>query len=210
MKRYILASGLISLVAFATPASAKVLANPVVVSPVVDGACISVLDPQGCLYNGNINSNSTDNKNGYLSAQAAYNLYNNTHPSAGVDILLTVLASTEDKNFSSFGTFTGAGSSSGTWSLPGYAVNFFAVKAADNFLLFELGTPASHGSWSTSGIPFNKNPHDISHLVFFGTRSVTPSAVPEPETWAMMLAGFGLIGFAARRRAKPAVTVTYS
>jgi hypothetical protein len=26
-------------------------------------------------------------------------------------------------------------------------------------------------------------------------------AVPEPETWAMLLAGLGLVGFAARRRA---------
>jgi len=24
--------------------------------------------------------------------------------------------------------------------------------------------------------------------------------VPEPETWAMLLAGLGLVGFAARRR----------
>ncbi|WP_419814327.1 PEPxxWA-CTERM sorting domain-containing protein [Glacieibacterium sp.] len=29
---------------------------------------------------------------------------------------------------------------------------------------------------------------------------VSVTAVPEPATWAMMLAGFGLIGFAARRR----------
>ncbi|MFZ4689995.1 MAG: PEPxxWA-CTERM sorting domain-containing protein [Polymorphobacter sp.] len=28
----------------------------------------------------------------------------------------------------------------------------------------------------------------------------TPTAVPEPSTWAMLLAGFGLVGFAARRR----------
>ena len=28
--------------------------------------------------------------------------------------------------------------------------------------------------------------------------------VPEPETWAMMLTGLGLLGFAARRRSKAA------
>ncbi len=30
--------------------------------------------------------------------------------------------------------------------------------------------------------------------------NVNLSAVPEPETWGMMLAGFGLVGFVARRR----------
>jgi hypothetical protein len=33
-----------------------------------------------------------------------------------------------------------------------------------------------------------------------GTQTVSIAAVPEPATWAMMLAGFGLIGFALRRR----------
>ena len=32
------------------------------------------------------------------------------------------------------------------------------------------------------------------------TTSPTASAVPEPEAYAMMLAGLGLIGFAARRK----------
>ncbi|WP_332852369.1 PEP-CTERM sorting domain-containing protein [Duganella sp. S19_KUP01_CR8] len=35
--------------------------------------------------------------------------------------------------------------------------------------------------------------------------SVTVSAVPEPETYAMLMAGLGLVGFAARRRQRPNV-----
>ncbi|MES2163258.1 MAG: PEP-CTERM sorting domain-containing protein [Pseudomonadota bacterium] len=35
--------------------------------------------------------------------------------------------------------------------------------------------------------------------------SVTVSAVPEPETYAMLMAGLGLVGFAARRRQRPDV-----
>jgi hypothetical protein len=35
----------------------------------------------------------------------------------------------------------------------------------------------------------------------------TPDAVPEPATWAMMLSGFGMIGFAMRKRAKAAIKV---
>jgi PEP-CTERM motif len=32
------------------------------------------------------------------------------------------------------------------------------------------------------------------------------TAVPEPASWAMMIGGFGLIGAAARRRSRPAVS----
>jgi hypothetical protein len=35
-----------------------------------------------------------------------------------------------------------------------------------------------------------------------GVIGATISAVPEPSTWALMIAGFGLIGFAMRRRPK--------
>jgi hypothetical protein len=36
--------------------------------------------------------------------------------------------------------------------------------------------------------------------VAFEFDDIAAGAVPEPATWAMMLAGFGLVGFAARRR----------
>ena len=38
------------------------------------------------------------------------------------------------------------------------------------------------------------------------TSVAATGAVPEPATWAMMIAGFGLVGYAMRRRAKPVVT----
>jgi hypothetical protein len=33
-------------------------------------------------------------------------------------------------------------------------------------------------------------------------RQIDVGAVPEPATWAMMIAGFGLVGVMARRRAR--------
>ena len=36
------------------------------------------------------------------------------------------------------------------------------------------------------------------------------AAVPEPATWAMMIAGFGMVGFAMRRRAKVSTAVAYA
>lgn len=39
---------------------------------------------------------------------------------------------------------------------------------------------------------------EVAHITGVGT-------VPEPATWALMIAGFGLVGFAARRRPTPAL-----
>lgn len=36
------------------------------------------------------------------------------------------------------------------------------------------------------------------------------AAVPEPATWAMMLAGFGMVGFGLRRRSTVKTTVSYA
>lgn len=185
---------------FGVLAFAAALAAPASASTVVDGNCVSVTDSAGCLFDGNINSNGDGNTNSYVTAQNAYNTYNNTHPSANPDILLSILASSDDANFASFGSFTGAGTSSGTWTLGGYLVNFVAVKASNEFVLYQLGTPSSTGNWNTFDIPFKNNPHGLSHLVFFG--SAAPNAVPEPSTWAMMLLGFGGMGVALRRNRK--------
>jgi len=47
---------------------------------------------------------------------------------------------------------------------------------------------------------------NIDNIVVHETTSVPgPTAVPEPATWAMMLMGFGAIGYGARRRRAPNV-----
>ncbi len=57
-------------------------------------------------------------------------------------------------------------------------------------LLFETGGQTDYGyaSFNSAG--------DLTSITYETT------AVPEPSTWAMLIAGAGLIGFAARRRAK--------
>lgn len=44
----------------------------------------------------------------------------------------------------------------------------------------------------------------------YSANASTVSAVPETATWAMMLAGFGAVGFAMRRRQKVATRVSYA
>lgn len=175
-------------------AFAAVASVPASASTVVTTACVSVTDSAGCLFNGNINGNpDPTNVNSFKNAEAAYNAVRNP------DISLSFISKSDDANFSSFGSITGAGTSSGTWSLPGWVVNFVAVKAGSQFVLYQIA-PASSGNWNTLNIPFNNNPREVSHLAFFGTL-----AVPEPSTWAMMIGGFGLLGAAARRRKERSV-----
>jgi hypothetical protein len=43
-------------------------------------------------------------------------------------------------------------------------------------------------------------PRTYGRAFFYYETSVTPSVVPEPASWAMLIAGFGLVGALARRR----------
>jgi hypothetical protein len=160
--------------------------------PIVETNCNSVASPAGCLFQGNINSNPNPaNANSYKNAEALYNLFNNTHPSANPDITLNYLFDTD----STAGLITGGGTASGTWSIPGYQIDFIAMKAGPYFVLYQIAAAAS-GTWDTFDIPYNNNPRELSHIVFFGQES----AVLEPAAWGMLLGGFGLAGAAMRHR----------
>lgn len=169
------------------------LAEAAPAASVVTGSCQD-LSASGsrCLFNGNINGNaSASNENSFESAEASYNAL------AFGDIELTFITSSDDADFSSFGSFTGANSTSGTFNLPGYDVQFLAVKAGPQFFIYNLDG-GSTGTFSTVGLDNGRgNARALSHLAFFG--SPVASAVPEPTTWAMMLGGFGLVGSAMRR-----------
>lgn len=173
-------------------AIATLAASPAAASTIVAANCISVADAAGCLFQGNINGNP-NGANGYLTAQNQYNALRDP------DITLNFLAASDAANFGDFGSLTGGGSTSGTWTLNGYNIEYIAVKAGTHFALYQVG--GSTGSWDTfdlPGIPNGPNqgkPQNLSHILFFGS-----VAVPEPSAWALMILGFGAAGAAMRRR----------
>jgi hypothetical protein len=107
----------------------------------------------------------------------------------------------------------------GSWTLTGVDTNGgvplnlpasldFAIglKAGSEYALWGFDDVVVDGSDNgTFSIVFaNKggNNPDLSHLIVFGRESGAGSiaAIPEAKTYVMLLAGLGLVGFAARRK----------
>jgi len=77
----------------------------------------------------------------------------------------------------------------------------FVAGAGDVFDLFDWGTLVGtfeevHLPTLAAGLSW-----DLSRLYLDGSISVS-APIPEPQTYAMMLAGLALLGFRARRRSK--------
>jgi len=99
---------------------------------------------------------------------------------------------TDTVNVTFFGSF---GTETRTFDL-GNGNNWFAAQTSGGDLITAV-------SFDTSGSGVD----DIRQVRLGAIEGVTPPpAVPEPATWAMMLGGFGLLGAAARRRTRTAVT----
>jgi PEP-CTERM motif len=56
------------------------------------------------------------------------------------------------------------------------------------------------GSGAHVGVGFTQ--YDLTGNAGIVSENTSPSPIPEPETYAMLLAGLGLVGFSARRRMK--------
>jgi len=196
MRTSVFAFGAISLaasLAIATPASAT--STVAVVPP-----CSNLTDgvASSCHFSGNISNDDNAGSSSYTNTEAAYDSYALTQ-GWPANLVLTPLASFDGAGTSNGITLTGLnGSMSGTFTLaPGVDLGYYAVKAGNQFVLYEFTGGAGTYDWSTAGLT-NSNGQQLglSHIVFFGS----VGGVPEPATWAMMLLGIGMIGSGARRR----------
>lgn len=110
------------------------------------------------------------------------------------------------------------GSASGPGSWGGFAVTQATSKAGDAFALDgKLGVVSLPSGYTSraplaatmtfSGLTFGDLGLDVGRYVYTLPHDkivVTVGNVPEPASWAMLIAGFGLVGAAMRRRAAAA------
>jgi hypothetical protein len=101
--------------------------------------------------------------------------------------------------------------SPGVWSSHSGEANI--LTAGDYLVSFTFNTPDTPANPDPSNPGGEYNAKDVvidrAYIISDAAGGGTPvGAVPEPSTWAMMLAGFGLIGFASRSRQN--VSVTYA
>ena len=102
--------------------------------------------------------------------------------------------------------FTGTGTGPGTWTLTAdqnVTLDLvFAMHASNNtgaFLFDDLALIAGQtGTWQIDWVNNGDQNPSYSNLTLFA-RDIT-TAVPEPETYALLLAGIGMMGFMAKRR----------
>lgn len=128
---------------------------------------------------------------------------------SGWSVLATVDSSGNITNSSDFGvSLTGVPGTSGSWTLTsdqGATLDLVFAMHASNasgaFLFDDLSlVSGGTGTWEINWLNKGGNVPNYSNLTLFTRDVVVTPPVPEPETYALMLAGLAAVGFVARRR----------
>ena len=136
---------------------------------------------------------------GYLDCAGAFSGNTNNQDVAGqilTDFGISGLTETDV-------TGTNGNATSGSFAFADMASPFvLALKAGDAFSLYLFDAHTTSINFDTLGVGFiNKGGEHfgqgLSHAVLYGS---TVTAVPEPETYALLMAGLAFVGWASRRR----------
>lgn len=134
---------------------------------------------------------------GYLDCAGAYDGNNKNQET---DVLAAISSEFGLSGLTSIYDVSGSAGESGTFDLSSITSPFvLALKAGNAFSLYAFSS-GSEIDWDTLGVGFT-NPSGQTH---FGQElshaTVYTTAIPEPETYALMVAGLAFVGWASRRR----------
>ena len=195
----------VSAIALAAPASAAVILFDGFESPTSTGITYGGTDAAGAVFVGDTGLQSNNSPFNYVNTPEG----------------------TQSAHLQNLGSFSYQLNSlvAGT----SYALSYFSAQRPNygissytvSFNGVQIGTfsPTST-SWTSQNLSFIANGRSGSlvfsgndvggdHNVGFDAVSVT-GAVPEPATWAMMIAGFGMIGVGVRSRRKMSARVAHA
>jgi hypothetical protein len=80
------------------------------------------------------------------------------------------------------------------------------IDSFDLTVLAPISTPGGFNAFRFRGVSYDDGTliyglrFGGNYILLTGTADGQPPVVPEPATWAMLIAGFGLVGTAMRRR----------
>lgn len=98
---------------------------------------------------------------------------------------------------------SGSFNESGTLNFDYLAGNRYLIVASLQVGVSNGGTVDFYNTATLSGLSLTAGTMSaLSGTDYFNLGSTVAPPIPEPETWAMLLAGLGLVGWAARRRAR--------
>ncbi len=185
---------------FGALVAAAAFATPSVAATVVGSAAVSIVGVSANAPSIGVGTTFTNTVFSVVGSS-----FGDFGPVTGANLTISPLTATFGSAFnftSSFGDFVGTVQSAAQQG----SVNDRTVSA------FVLGifTPMGVISGFTPGpasatFSFTQTGSNSAVSGSF-TLASPPSVVPEPESWLMLIAGFGLIGAASRRRQKAAVT----
>ena len=147
-----------------------------------------------------------------LEGQSGYLNFVISNVSQSAEVLnygLTVGATTGDNT--DWAQSAGYGTLAGYTDCEGLANSVLASGSACSLVAkFTTDTGPDLGPRADGSTPFTLkvNVGGFSNTFVVRTMNVLVDDVPEPTTWAMVLIGFGVIGFATRRRQN--VSITYA
>ncbi|WP_229259837.1 choice-of-anchor A family protein [Duganella aquatilis] len=117
----------------------------------------------------------------------------------------TVIFNTDDKNLTLNANFQNAESNGSKfiWNFAG-AQSVTVGRTFGGQVLVADGTFSNINGANVEGGVYAKNVNEYGQIHIQAFSGAIPAAVPEPETYAMLLAGLGIVGFIGRRRQKAA------